>query len=197
MSNKFETADRKYFMETERIGFSKWEKTDTALAFMLWGDAKVSKYISAGGVFTRKQIEQRLLTEIENDKRCRIQYWPIFVREAYREAPKGPLPEAGGFIGCCGLRPWEDSREVLEMGVHLRSAFWGRGYAQEAARAVIRYAFSTVGAVRVQAGHHPENLASQKLLVKLGFQFEEERFYAPTGLWHPTYYMTEGQSGKF
>ena len=38
-------------------------------------------------------------------------------------------------------------------------------------------------------GHHPHNAASQKVLLKLGFQYLSDRFYEPTGLYHPSYEM--------
>ena len=42
---------RKWFMETERIGFSKWKNTDIILATRLWGDPQVTRFICAAGKF--------------------------------------------------------------------------------------------------------------------------------------------------
>jgi hypothetical protein len=73
---------------------------------------------------------------------------------------------------------------------------WGRGYAPEAASAVIRWAFSSTGTAALKttsedlilfAGHHPHNAASQRVLEKLGFLFVRTELYAPTGLQHPSY----------
>jgi RimJ/RimL family protein N-acetyltransferase len=51
---------------------------------------------------------------------------------------------AGEAIGWCGLsRPW--FRDGVEIGWRLRSGFWGRGYATEAARAVLEWAFASTG----------------------------------------------------
>lgn len=170
---------RIYFMKTERLGFSKWEKGDMPLAELIWGNPAVTHYICAGGSFSSQQIEQRLMTEIENEAKYGIQYWPLFHLAT------------GEFIGCCGFRPCGEKREILEMGFHLCKEFWGKGYAQEAARTAIRYAFSTLGAAELQAGHHPENEASRKLIEKLGFQFVENCYYEPTGLYHPTYCLKD------
>ena len=50
--------------------------------------------------------------------------------------------------------------------------FWGRGYAPEAAGAVLQYAFEELGLNRVWAQHFTRNPASGRVLEKLGFQRE-------------------------
>jgi RimJ/RimL family protein N-acetyltransferase len=79
--------------------------------------------------------------------------------------------------------------EICEMGLHLRPAYWGRGLALEAGRAIISFAFASLRVKGLFAGHHPENAASRELLVKLGFRFTHEGLYAPTGLLHPSYLL--------
>src|SRR5579872_1014599 len=70
------------------------------------------------------------------------------------------LPD-GEHVGCCGLRPHDPSRRIYELGVHIRSSWWRRGLAEEAAAAVIRHAFDNLGAAALFAGHNPNNHASQ------------------------------------
>ena len=168
---------REYFMETERTGFSKWNDGDLELAKLLWGDSLVTRHICAAGRFTEKEIEDRLGLEIKNGESCQVQYWPFFELDS------------GEFVGCCGLRPCGDGTDVYELGFHLRTCFWGRGYAEEAARAVIHYAYSDLHAKTLRAGHHPENKKSRNLLLKLGFLYDKDCFYAPTGLYHPSYIL--------
>lgn len=102
-----------------------------------------------------------------------IKNWPIF------ELTSSEL------IGCCGLRPYANNE--YEIGFHLRPKFWGKGYATEAANAVINYAFEVMGAESLYAGHNPNNTVSKKLLRKLGFSYMGDEFYEPTGLYHPSY----------
>lgn len=166
---------KSYFMKTERIGFSVWEKNDLALATLVWGDQQVTKYICATGSFTKEDIEKRLQTEISNLVTNQIQYWPIF------DLTNGEL------IGCCGLRPFPSEEAAYEIGFHLRKVYWGKGYATEAAKAVIQYATQPLNATKLYAGHHPKNEASKKLLVKLGFSYIGKNYYEPTGLYHPSY----------
>ncbi|HBE76468.1 MAG TPA: GNAT family N-acetyltransferase, partial [Firmicutes bacterium] len=67
--------------------------------------------------------------------------------------------------------------------------FWGHGYAKEAARAVISFAFDTLEISSLFAGHHPGNDASHRLLIQLGFCYVGDEYYPPTGLNHPSYIL--------
>ncbi len=97
------------------------------------------------------------------------------------------LRSTGKLVGAVGLRPYPPDRTALELGFHLRPAFWGQGLAEEAARAAIGFAFSRTDAQYLVAGHHPENIPSGRLLLKLGFVRIGEELYPPTGLQHPLY----------
>jgi RimJ/RimL family protein N-acetyltransferase len=166
---------RPYFLMTERLGFSYWSEEDLALANALWGDPRVTSLI--GGPFNSEQIRERLLKEIDCQANYGVQYWPIFLL-------------AGGHpAGCAGLRPYRQAGPVYELGFHLRPECWGRGLAQEAGRAVIRFAFEALGAVELFAGHHPANVVSRHVLEKLGFVYTHDEYYPPTGLNHPSYLL--------
>ena len=84
------------------------------------------------------------------------------------------LKETGRMIGQCGLtwQVWRDST-VLEVGYHLRRDCWGRGYATEAARACIRYAFEVLGAPRVHTIIRDTNLASQAVARRCGLKVSD------------------------
>lgn len=166
-----------YFMTTARLGFSQWAEGDLPEALELWGSPEVAKYISANGYFSEEQIAQRLEREIKNGDTHGIQYWPIY------------LLETGRFAGCCGLRPHDEAKRMLEMGVHLLKDFWGKGLATEACGAVIARAFDNPGTEALFAGHNPKNESSAKLLRNLGFVYTHDEFYEPTGLYHPSYLL--------
>jgi RimJ/RimL family protein N-acetyltransferase len=107
-----------------------------------------------------------------------IQYWPIF------------LLESDEHVGCCGLRPHDAANRVYELGVHICSNWWRQHLAEEAACAVIEYAFGTLRATAIFAGHNPNNKASQSLLLKVGFSYTHHEYYSATGLQHPSYVLT-------
>lgn len=166
---------KEYFMKTENIGFSYWKDTDLELAIQLWGEKDVTRFICATGEFTQQNILDRLSAEINNIRKYQVQYWPIFDLKT------------GELIGCCGLRLFKSEQHSYEIGFHLRKLYWGQGYAFEAATRVIQYAFTELNAVKLYAGHHPENIGSKKLLTRLGFQYIGDDFYEPTGLYHSSY----------
>jgi [ribosomal protein S5]-alanine N-acetyltransferase len=84
-------------------------------------------------------------------------------------------------------------QSIYEFGVHLRPAFWRRGFAKEAAKVIIEYGFEVLGAETLFAGHHPANNASRKLLLSLGFVPSHEELYRLTGLMHPSYLLRKPQ----
>jgi [ribosomal protein S5]-alanine N-acetyltransferase len=168
-------GSRAYFLTTARLGFSHWSGADVTLAKALWGDANVTARI--GGPFTEREILDRLQREIASMIAGKVQYWPIF------------LLADGQHVGCAGLRPYRIDDQIYEIGFHLRRAYWGRGLAEEAGRAIAALAFESLGARALFAGHHPSNSASGRVLTKLGFHFTHEEFYAPSGLQHPSYLL--------
>jgi ribosomal-protein-alanine N-acetyltransferase len=163
-------------MHTARLSFGTWSPDDLDLAMALWGDPEVTRLI--GGPFSSQWVQDRLELEIANQAAFGFAYWPVF------------RLEDGVHVGCAGLRPVPGSGDTLELGFHLRPEHWGRGYATEAGRAVIAYAFGTAGASTLVAGHHPRNGASRHVLLRLGFRHTGDVRYAPTGLDHPTYEHT-------
>lgn len=162
-----------FFLKTARIAFRCWTRDDLSLAEGLWGDPEVTRYL--GGSFSRNQIREKLEIEIATMDTVGIQYWPFFL-----------LPELQ-HVGCAGLRPRFPEEKIYEVGYHLRPMFWRKGLAEEASRAVIAFAFERLGAKELFAGHHPENMASRKVLEKLGFRFTHYELYPPTGEMHPGY----------
>jgi RimJ/RimL family protein N-acetyltransferase len=165
-------------METNRLAFRRWTETDVKLALGLWGDLRVTQYIDARGKLSVDDVKDRLAREIASEKKYGVQYWPIFLRST------------GEHVGCCGLRPYHLSRNIYEIGFHIRSGLWGQGFASEAARRVIAYAFTELSVSGLFAGHNPHNTASRHLLQKLGFRYTHDEYYAPTGLYHPSYGLT-------
>ena len=69
-------------------------------------------------------------------------------------------------VGCCGLH-LKDGR--YELGYWIAKPYWNRGFATEAAKRVLAFAFGTVRAEAVEAGWFHDNAASGRVLGKLGF----------------------------
>ncbi|MGA3129566.1 MAG: GNAT family N-acetyltransferase [Terracidiphilus sp.] len=171
-----------YFLTTKRLGFRCWTARDEDLAIDLWCNPQVTALI--GGPWTRDVALKRLAQEIEQQNQYGMQYWSVF------------LVADGRHAGCAGIRPYEAGKASYEMGVHLLPEFWGRGIAREAAEAIIPRAFGPLGATAIVAGHHPQNVASGRLLIKLGFAYQGDKLYIPTGLMHPMYLLRREQAAS-
>lgn len=78
----------------------------------------------------------------------------------------------GALLGWCHLTGWNPGYRSAGTGYVLASAAWGQGYATEAARAVLDWAFGALDLNRVQSETDTRNLASARVLEKLGFQRE-------------------------
>jgi RimJ/RimL family protein N-acetyltransferase len=72
-------------------------------------------------------------------------------------------------IGACGLAQLDGP--APDLGYWLGAPYWGNGYATEAARAVIDYAFTALEQDALQAGARVTNPASRRVLEKCGFQW--------------------------
>lgn len=177
-------ANSDYFLTSKRLGFRTWSEDDLVLALGLWGDFEVTKLFDGRGPLTRAQVAHRLDHEIATQSEHNVQYWPVF------------LLETGEHIGCAGLRPYDALKNILEIGFHIGSRHWRKGYASEAARSVIDYAFNTLKVAGLFAGHNPRNTGSRHLLCKLGFTYTHDEFYSPTGLMHPSYLLKANEYAK-
>ena len=78
----------------------------------------------------------------------------------------------GAFLGCCALEPQADERTV-EIGYWLGERYWNKGYATEAAHALIDMAFRTRNNIdHIDARCRVTNIASRRVIQKCGFQFQ-------------------------
>lgn len=78
----------------------------------------------------------------------------------------------GAFIGWCALNRWNPDYRSASLGYCFDDAAWGRGYATEAASALLQWAFDTLELNRVQAETDTRNAASARVLEKLNFMRE-------------------------
>jgi RimJ/RimL family protein N-acetyltransferase len=96
------------------------------------------------------------------------------------------------FIGRGGLKFYEiDGRDVVGLAYAVVSEHWNQGYATEIARASIDVGFRHLGLPEVCSWTLPGNLASQRVMEKLGFRYERDFEFA--GLWHRFYRLVRGK----
>ena len=82
------------------------------------------------------------------------------------------LRDGGALAGSCGIRLAEPGARAADLGYEVSPEHWGRGYATEAARAMLEFGFGELGVRRVWAECVPENAASRRVMEKLGMRRE-------------------------
>lgn len=141
--------------ETPRLHLRPWTLDDVAALHTIWGDPKVIWWGAAEDEAASRTILER-------------------VRASSAGAPEGlgafaVVEKASGRVGGnVSLQPYRYG-EGWELGCHFAAWAQGRGWATEACRCLIEYAFSR-GATRVVALVVPGNLPSQRLCEKLGLR---------------------------
>ncbi len=80
--------------------------------------------------------------------------------------------KTGRMIGTCGFARIDRQNRVGEIGYVINPHFHNRGFATEAARAVIRFGFSELTLFRIEARYMEENHASARVMQKCGMHFE-------------------------
>lgn len=83
--------------------------------------------------------------------------------------------EDGQFIGNCGIRVNNPELREANIGYGIDPDLWGRGYATEAATAIVTFGFEQLDMHRVWAECVADNTASARVLAKLGMR-QEARF---------------------
>jgi RimJ/RimL family protein N-acetyltransferase len=78
----------------------------------------------------------------------------------------------GAFVGWCSMFHWNPVYRSLGIGYCLDEPAWGKGYATEAVRAMLQWAYGALDLNRVEAELDTRNAASARVLEKLGFERE-------------------------
>ena len=141
---------------TQRLILRAPMLSDTHDVVGILNDFDVAKNLASVPVpFTEEHFLARLV-EIERDRRAGAAFLFAVTRAM-----------DGAFIGMCGVERLEVN--VWEFGYWYGKPYWRQGYATEAARAVMRFAFDDLGAVLLTAGWFVDNPESGRVLEKLGF----------------------------
>ena len=144
-------------LRTPRLELRPFDDADANALFALHTNAAVMRYWDAPAWSDRSRAETFIAT-------CRqICEAGTGSRLAVERASDG------AFIGWCSVTRWNPDFRSASMGYCFDDSTWGRGYATEAARAVLEWAFTTLNLNRVQAETDTRNVASARVLEKLGF----------------------------
>jgi RimJ/RimL family protein N-acetyltransferase len=145
-------------LETERLLLRPFTEDDEDDLCALYADPEVMRFL--GGVRTREQTRLRLAAMVAHWREHGFGIWAL-------------VAKAGGeFVGRCGLGHLHEEVGDVELAYTLGRAWWGSGLATEAAGRALGYGFEVLRLPRVAAYARPENVASRRVMEKLGMTFE-------------------------
>ncbi len=152
-------------LETGRLVLRRFTEADVDHLVALDGDPAVMRYLSGGTPTPREVIERDILPRFlrSYEGSDGFGYWAAIAKAT------------GDFLGWFSFRPRDGvGPGEVELGYRLRRAAWGRGYATEGARALIRKGFAELGVRRVVATTYQDNLASRRVMEKAGMRREAQ-----------------------
>ena len=172
------------FLETERLVLRWLTADDVDNLFELDSDPAVMRFLNGGTATPRDVIQHEIL--------------PRFLRSNTRSDGFGVWAaiqkSTADFLGWFSFQPADAdgaSAGDATLGYRLRQAAWGKGYATEGARALIRKGFTELGVQRVVATTYQDNHASRRVMEKAGMRLVRRYHMTPEALLaQDTYHST-------
>lgn len=145
-------------IETARLRLRPFRPDDVGgFQAVIHSDAEVMRYLPGGQPRPVEKTEAVIAFFIRHQEQHGFSVWALETKAD------------GCFIGNCGLMVLAESGEV-EVAYALGKAYWGQGYASEAACASLRYGFESAALPYILALAYPSNIASQRVMQKIGMQ---------------------------
>jgi RimJ/RimL family protein N-acetyltransferase len=146
-------------LTTPRLLLRTFRRDDLPHYAALNADPEVTRYL--GGPLTRESSDQLAIWAQERHARTGTGLLAIERRAD------------GAFLGMCGLHVLHDwYPDDVEIGWRMARAYWGQGYATEAASAWLEHGFTTLGLPRVISVTDPPNTRSWAVMHRLGMVFD-------------------------
>lgn len=156
-------------LTTPRLALRSWRETDRDAFAALNANPEVMWDL--GGPFVRADSDAKFDRYIATFRRHGFSRLAIEERQ-------------GAFVGYAGIMPAAPDHPLgphIEIGWRLTSAVWGRGYATEAAGAILRDAFKNLGLTEILAYTAADNVRSQAVMERLGMQRDPLRDFSTPG----------------
>jgi len=167
-------------IETERLILRQIQGSDATALFATFSDEEVMEF--SGGKLPHRTVEESR----------------AFIRQLLHwyerhEGIEWGITRKGDdtIIGTCGFHSFGEGFHRAEIGYELQRAYWEQGIMSEALRAIVTFAFATMGLSRIEAVVNEGNERSQGILRKLGFMHEgtlRQRSFFHDRFWNEDYF---------
>jgi len=141
---------------TERLFIRHLTEADIPALASLWTDPEVTRFM--GGPRDFEKVSGSFKEDLLSPP-PKLDLWPVIERAS------------GEVVGHCGLLPKTvDGQDEIELVYLMATAFQGRGFATEAALALLGHAFQKLGLTRLVSLIDPANTASERVASKAGMK---------------------------
>jgi [ribosomal protein S5]-alanine N-acetyltransferase len=151
-------------LKTPRLILREFTEADASLVLQLNSLPEVLKYVHEPRLETEEEARQILVNIILPQYRNKLGRWATFTKENNE------------FVGWCGLKYVAESDEI-DLGYRFLPAAWGKGYATESADHTLEYGLHKLKLKSITARAHIENLASLKVLEKIGMSWVNDEIF--------------------
>ncbi|NER32805.1 MAG: GNAT family N-acetyltransferase [Oscillatoria sp. SIO1A7] len=174
-------------IETKRLYLRLFKPDDLEDLFLIRSDPNVMRYMGDGKPLSREQVSENLARIIQHYRDRHFGLWAVIYKHNSQ------------LTGYCGLQffkqPPETTPDSILLSYMFAKPYWGKGLATEGAKASLRYGFETLKLERIVAFADTENLASLRVMEKVGMKYEKQvasRYYNR----NLTYYAISRQAYK-
>ena len=147
--------------ETPRLILRRFTEEDAALILQLNSDPDVVKYVHERVLQTEEEAREIIVSIILPQYELNLGRWAMHTK-ADNE-----------FIGWCGLK-YLPKYDEIDLGYRINKSSWGKGFATEAATYTLDYGFNILQIPLITGKAHVDNIASLKILEKIGMKFIRE-----------------------
>ncbi len=146
-----------FIIETSRLRLREFTPEDAALMYELNFDPEVVHY-TGNGAFESIEAAEIFIRNYPDYQKNGFGRWIMFTKDTNE------------FIGWCGLKLVDGE---VDLGYRLLKKHWNKGYASEAAIACLDFGFNTLNLKRIIARADRDNIASIRVMEKIGMTFEK------------------------
>lgn len=152
-----------YIFETKRLLFRRFTIKDTGRLAYLFNDEEISKYLSSFP-YPYTEVQAKEWIRLHNENFIQNKMYDFAIIDKYDEK----------IIGTIGLSH-NIKHKNGSVSYVIGKEYWNQGYATEALKGIIEYAFSMKAYHKVYAEHFEDNKASGRVMQRAGMIYEGEK----------------------
>ena len=156
-------------LETARLVIRPYDGGDVEAWIAMLNEPEVRRFLPLGPVATAEAFGRALESRHVMERELGYAMWAVEERTT------------GTFIGQCGLRPAksmdENAGAEIDLGYHFGRVSWNKGFATEAAVAVLAHGLGPLGLDSIMAVAAPGNVGSWRVMEKAGMRYVGQAAY--------------------